>query len=172
MIEENKIYYAKEKRNCNSIKKIVICEDVTDLEYTFILEGINHNYVIDVDFSNNFKIYHIPPEFFYEFHLLKKIELPENIKKIYFNAFYRCSNLETIILHGVEEIESNAFDYCHSIKTIILSKNIKKIKEDAFLGLKYDDIEITCPLQFETYFRNKFPNANFTFCDENNYILK
>ena len=175
MIEEEEILYIMPKKNGCEKRKIVICEDVDDLDE--INEDISEysNSIEEVDFTKNNIISTIPEYFFFNFKQLTKIELPENIKIIEKNAFDDCESLETIIFHGVEEIERESFFNCSNLKTIILSNNIKKIDKNAF---HYDNeinkypFLITCPLHFESYFKSFYPNAIFTFCDENNYILK
>ncbi|MBQ7537603.1 MAG: leucine-rich repeat protein [Treponema sp.] len=51
------------------------------------------------------------------------------------NSFYRCSNLEGIILpNTLEKIGSRAFSGCTSLKTIIVPDSVTSIGSDAFSG--------------------------------------
>ena len=120
------------------------------------------NTVDTIDFSNCI-LEEIQPYLFLNFKKLKSIELPENIKILKSGSFYMCESLESIILHGIEEIQDEVFYSCNNIKYIYISDSIKKIHNWTFNGNKNTDVKIICPERFENYFHNKFPHAEFIY---------
>ena len=95
---------------------------------------------------------------------LKKVVIPNHVRKIEDFAFYECSNLRSvfiggsvkvigirafsycysleqlILLNGVEEIHESAFSWCHLLRSIVIPASLKKIDDSAFescLNLEY-----------------------------------
>ena len=66
---------------------------------------------------------------------LESITLPNSLRKIGEDAFYKCSKLKRVVIpDGVLEIGSSAFSLCTSLEEIILPESVKKIAESAFWG--------------------------------------
>lgn len=65
---------------------------------------------------------------------LKKVNLPDSITTIGYNAFYGCANLESISGKSVVTIKSSAFSNCKSLKTVNLGDNITSMGQSAFSG--------------------------------------
>lgn len=78
-------------------------------------------------------------DFFFFYGGLKKIVLPDSLKRIGKYAFEGCNELEKINLpEGLEEIEEGTFLYCYSLKSIVLPDSLKRIGKSAFM---YDELE-------------------------------
>ena len=92
----------------------------------------------------------------------------ENVEIIRNNAFYECTSLESILLKNIKKIHNNAFLKCNSLKKIEIGKFIQKIDKNAFDGHE-NEIEITCPIKFYSYFLKRFPNAKI---NQNEYLIK
>ena len=172
LILTNKI---KIKNNIlNKVKKIVIDKSFQGIWYNNIFENDKRTYDLinleDVDFSNyTFDIMY--DNSFNNCKKLKSIELPKTIKILKINCFVCCEQLESVILHGVENIYSFAFGGCISLKYFFISDEIKKIGETAFHGIpKEQEITIICPDRFYNYFKERFPNASIN--ENNGYVLK
>ena len=70
---------------------------------------------------------------FYGCKNLKKIEIPEGVKRIPAYAFHACDYLEKVILpQTVATIEDNTFYECSRLKEIILPENATTIGAEAF----------------------------------------
>ena len=68
-----------------------------------------------------------------EYRMASHIIIPNSVKKIQGDAFYQCSNLESIeISDSVEEIEYSAFAECIALKSIIIPDNVKIIEAYTF----------------------------------------
>ena len=66
---------------------------------------------------------------------IKSVVIPESVTNICWQAFYGCTNLESIsISHNVIEIGRSAFGGCRSLKSIIIPDGVKKIGDFAFKG--------------------------------------
>lgn len=73
-----------------------------------------------------------------------KIYLPDNIKIIGTDAFYKCKYAQLYLPSKIEEIEAGAFSGCKSVN-MLNTPNLRKIGESAFLGTtieKWTDSEI------------------------------
>ena len=57
---------------------------------------------------------------------LKKITIPEGIKKTYMCFFLNCSNLRTVEFQGVTEIAANTFMQCTAVRELILPSSLTK----------------------------------------------
>ena len=78
------------------------------------------------------KPFDILPSFGYN-HNLISIEIPEGVKRIDKKQFYKCSNLNNIVIpNGLEEIGDSAF-YCTAIRNVVLPESVVKIYADAFV---------------------------------------
>ena len=85
---------------------------------------------------------------FYLNSYIKKVTLPDTVKEIGAEAFYKCSSLEEIVAKGVETVDTYAFYYCEALKNIPESQNIKYIGSYAFA---YTELEaLTLPKTLET----------------------
>lgn len=64
---------------------------------------------------------------------LKRVTIPNTVKKIGYNAFDSCVNLEAITIpDGVTEIEDCAFANCNKLKEVIIPDSVKIIGKNAF----------------------------------------
>ena len=168
-------YETKIKNNIlNKIKKIIIDKSLKGIWFNNIFENKNKRtyHLInleEVDFSNyTFDIMY--NETFMDCKKIKSIELPATIKILEWCCFSNCEKLESVILHGVEEINSFAFGECISLKYLFISDEIKQIHEDAFNGIpKEQEIKIIGPDRFYDYFKERFSNANI---NKNEFVLK
>ena len=57
---------------------------------------------------------------------LKKITIPEGVKKTYMRFFLNCSNLRTVEFQGVTEIAANTFMQCTAVRELILPSSLTK----------------------------------------------
>lgn len=72
---------------------------------------------------------------------VKKLQLPESLKRIERYAFCSCDNLTSVkIPDGVERIDAFAFSGCRNLKEIILPESLKRIRNSCF----YDDDSLEC----------------------------
>jgi|GEM_PF-6441275 len=99
---------------------------------------------------------------------VKKVTLPESLKKIEGYTFYQASALEEVIMKdGVTFIGIGAFYECSSLEYIDLPQTVEYIGTDAFRqsGIK----EITIPGKVDTIFYNTFDCCysleTVTICD-------
>lgn len=111
-------------------------------EYNWAIPGDGHYYYMDPKEDEKLN-----------FDGLKKITLPEKLKKIGEGAFTKCILLEEINFSktALEEIGDRAFDDCPSLKTLTLNEKVKTIGEEAFDG---------CPL---TNVTNEDPEGEKAF---------
>ncbi|MDE5871969.1 MAG: leucine-rich repeat domain-containing protein, partial [Muribaculaceae bacterium] len=64
---------------------------------------------------------------------LRKVTLPEGLKKIGFQAFSECSGLEEINFPStLEDIGSNSFTYCANLDGLVFPAGLKHIGHNAF----------------------------------------
>lgn len=73
----------------------------------------------------------VPEECFYGCESLAVSDVPDNVKKICAGAFEGCVSLESVIMNGVCEIESNSFKFCESLKYVEI-KNAEVVSDRAF----------------------------------------
>ena len=158
----------------NYIKKIIIGNTLKEIGfYSFYGAKL----IKEVNFIGTI-LNKIPEQTFAHCYSLENIELPENIKIIRVNSFRSCSKLKSIILHGVEIIEKHAFIDCDALEYIEISDNLKKIDNEAFKYFNIPNkkinrnIKIKCNSSFEKYFRNIFTNPEFSFNDDNSFVIK
>lgn len=60
------------------------------------------------------------------------VRLPSTITSISSGIFRSCTNLETVVINGLESIPTNAFYGCSSLTTVTLSNNLNTINSQAF----------------------------------------
>jgi hypothetical protein len=66
---------------------------------------------------------------------VKKVFLPDSVKRIADSAFYNCGSLEEAILpKGVQTIGGNAFEYCKLLEKVTLPEGLTTIGYRAFHG--------------------------------------
>lgn len=93
--------------------------DRTDIEEIVIAEGAG--------------ITEIPDYAFLGCSSLRKVTLPEGLKKIGFQAFSECSALEEINFPStLEDIGSNSFTYCGKLDNLVFPSALKHIGHNAF----------------------------------------
>lgn len=64
---------------------------------------------------------------------LKSIDIPDNVKEIEFDAFFRCENLERATIgKGVTAVGYRLFYGCTNLKEVILSENVPEIEGQMF----------------------------------------
>lgn len=64
------------------------------------------------------------------------VTLPDSIRSIGYQAFYRCDNLKSITLpESLEYISREAFVYCKSLTSVTFPAKLKFLGEDAFRGV-------------------------------------
>lgn len=64
---------------------------------------------------------------------LKRITVPQTVKKIESDAFFMCSALEWVTFYeGLEEIGEDAFNGCQSLKTVVVPASLKVCPQSAF----------------------------------------
>ena len=87
----------------------------------------------EVVFEDGCGVTEIPDYAFLGCTSLKRIKLPEGLKKIGFQAFSECSGLETVIVpESLEDIGSNAFAYCARLKDMRFPDGLRHIGHNAF----------------------------------------
>lgn len=89
-------------------------------------------YASDIDPLEN--LTEIPPFFLSEAKELIEVTVPSHIKVVGANAFYTCSNLETVTIEeGVEIIQDSAFGNCAKLHSIHLPTSLKSIGGGVFI---------------------------------------
>ena len=136
-VSKDGIYKIKSKNkevkligNINNIKTLILNEYT---EGIVNINGIKNLEKIVFDDSSN-KINSKVSSFN---HKIKEVILPKDLKCIEFEAFYHCSNLETINFNSkLETICGYSFCGCSSIKTLDFSKvdNLRDIEPYAFVN--------------------------------------
>ena len=67
--------------------------------------------------------------------LRKEFVIPDTVRTIGRNAFFGCSNLNSVtISDGVERIDKGAFAYCTGLKKLEVGRNVANIENWAFYG--------------------------------------
>lgn len=68
---------------------------------------------------------------------LSTFTVPDNIKQIQMEAFYRCDLLvDVLLVAGLEAIGVQAFGQCENLKNIHIPRTVQEIDEEAFDGCK------------------------------------
>lgn len=108
-------------------EKIVIDGPIAEGEFMDRVE------IDEVVFADGCGITVIPDYAFIGCTSLRKVTLPQGLKKIGFQAFSECSSLEEIIMPAsLEDIGSNSFTYCSSLDNIHFPDKLKHIGHNAF----------------------------------------
>ena len=64
---------------------------------------------------------------------LVNIEIPSNVKRIYWGAFRQCEYLEKVVIKsGVESIGDCAFEFCANLKIVQIPQTVTQIDTNAF----------------------------------------
>lgn len=130
-------------------RKILISSTVFFVELWFSIHMLGSRIIIDgpisqmefmdridieeVEFSADCNVTEIPDYAFLGCTSLKKVSLPEGLKKIGFQSFSECNSLEEINLPvSLEDIGSNAFTYCSSLDNLKFPDSLKHIGHNAF----------------------------------------
>lgn len=91
---------------------------------------------VDIDevvFEDDCGIIEIPDYAFLGCTSLRKVRLPEGLKKIGFQAFSECSSLEYINFpNSLEDIGSNSFTYCELLNNLQFPNGLIHIGHNAF----------------------------------------
>ena len=91
---------------------------------------------------------------------IRKVILPEGIRRIGRNAFENCTALEKVVLpDSIEEIGFGAFRGCGCLKEIRIPAGLKQLSSDTFkncIALK----EMTLPASLETVDGSPFSGCN------------
>ena len=150
------------------LKKLIIGNTFEEIREGAFYECSN---LEEIDFSNTI-LKEISEQCFAFCSSLKSIHLPSTIKPIGALAFANCTNLETVILDGINQIKRNAFCGCHNLKEFVFYEDIEEDLEEnnIFDGISENQkIKITCPEKCVNYFKNLFPKSEI---NENSYVLK
>lgn len=112
---------------CINAEKLVIKGPISEKEF---MDRID---IEEVIFENDCGIIEIPDYSFLGCSGLRKVTLPDGLKKIGFQAFSECSSLQSINLpDSVEDIGSNAFAYCEKLENVIFPEKLIHIGHNAF----------------------------------------
>lgn len=64
---------------------------------------------------------------------IREITIPETVTQLSGSAFYRCNNLERVVIKApVTKIEMNTFAKCFNLKSVVLPNTIREIDSYAF----------------------------------------
>ncbi len=108
-------------------EKIVISAPIKEGEY------IDRTDIDEVEIVSGRGITEIPDYAFLGCSSLKRVSLPEGLKKIGFQAFSECDSLESINFpSSLEDIGSNSFTYCASLDNLKFPVGLKHIGHNAF----------------------------------------
>lgn len=90
---------------------------------------------------------------------LQKIEIPDTIEVIGYNAFRNCTSLKYLLLpSSVEVLDSNAFFNCTSLRAIYVPESLREIGKNVFC--KCSSLVI---IAFPSDFRHRIWNINTFF---------
>lgn len=108
-------------------QKIVISSPIVEKEF------LDRSDIEEVVFEDGCGITEIPDYAFLGCSSLKRVTLPEGLKKIGFQAFSECSSLEYINLpNSLEDIGSNSFTYCEKLNNVHFPQGLVHIGHNAF----------------------------------------
>ena len=106
--------------------------------YLFVDSLDGHCYLFNKDGNEADikKLKKIDIEMFFNLNI-KSIIIPDSVKSIGDNAFYKCKNLKSIIIpDSVKKIKNNVFENCINLKSIIIPDSVKSIGKCAFYYCK------------------------------------
>lgn len=113
------------------IKKLILGKELTYLpQYCFSFGKIE-----EIVFSKDAKIKAIDSGCFMRCEGLKHLDIPNSVNKIHSQAFFNCSDLESISLPDLDYLGDRAFKYCKNLSKVLF-KNIfpvDKFKKRSFL---------------------------------------
>lgn len=144
---DRKIVYSEHFNDVNALR---ICKKIIEMEYgpNFIpiynshrtrnflnltpinFDSFKTSFISEIDFKYT-SITKLPDRLFKN-SWYRKVILPQNLKKIPLECFYKANIREIVINNKCECIETNAFSYCIQLGMIIIPENIKQIKFKAF----------------------------------------
>ncbi len=108
-------------------ESIVISSPIKEGEY------VDRTDIEEVEIAEGCGITEIPDYAFLGCSSLKRVYLPEGLKKIGFQAFSECESLESINFPStLEDIGSNSFTYCSSLDNLQFPEGLKHIGHNAF----------------------------------------
>ncbi|MCQ2975830.1 MAG: leucine-rich repeat domain-containing protein [Bacteroidales bacterium] len=130
----------------------VTLNDVTDKNFDDISDVLRHSYcnLINIVIQENPKFTRIPDNWIFENDILKNFNLrslviPSTVKYIGENAFYKCLNLENLLLSDNKNkkliLGKLAFNQCESLKNINFLDRLEIIPNSVFLGC--ESLELT-----------------------------
>lgn len=97
------------------------------------LQFVDREDIVEVVFADGCGIVEIPDYAFLGCSRLRKVVLPNGIKKIGFQAFCGCSSLESVVFpSSLEDIGSNAFVNCSALDSVSFPDGLKHIGHNAF----------------------------------------
>lgn len=127
--------------------------------YSFNYSEEYPKYIEIPEFLNGKKVTILDSRLFANKEKIKKVFLPQSIKKIGDGAFFKCKNLNYVnIPDGVETIVRNTFYGTSSLSSINLPSSIKKIEEGAFDSGGLYSVEV--PGSIQKIEKNSFSNMS------------
>ena len=120
--------------NCSSLKKISFPSTLKKFSGSY-MTGLfgDCTELEEVSFAKNTKITEIPANTFRGCTSLKKVTLPNKIKRINKCAFYECNELQTINFpNTLEVLEEYAFKNCFKLTNIKIGSKITELGKSAF----------------------------------------
>ncbi|MBO7300034.1 MAG: fimbrillin family protein [Tidjanibacter sp.] len=139
-------------KDFTKIKYVKINGDINYLDFDFMREemtsltGVNlQNCTISGDpDSKDFAPNTIPHRAFYDKTMLQYFIYPQNITRIGYYAFYKCTGLrgEHSIPNSVLCVGDSAFEGCHNISNFNLPRNLEIIEQFAFRGCGISQLTI------------------------------
>lgn len=108
-------------------EKIVLKGPISEKEF------VDRDDVEEIFFENGCGVTEIPDYAFMGCGNLRKVTLPDGLKKIGFQAFSECASLESVNFpSSLEDIGSNAFSYCSKLDGLQFPLGLKHIGHNAF----------------------------------------
>ena len=124
-------------RECD-VTKVWLPDGIKEINYTAFENCSNLEYV-----RLPAKLEKIGIRAFCNCSTLTSLDLPSSLKEIGNRAFWNCYALANITLpDNIETLEDGVFYNCNSITSIHIPKALTVIPKEAFLGCKFDVVEI------------------------------
>ena len=143
----------------HAIHEVILKSNVKEVERNSFFNCIH---LKKVDFSEAVMIDVIQSNTFLGCFSLQKIDIPSHINRIEEFAFYGCSSLKSVQMHGVQSIGMRAFGNCYALEDIEISESIREIDDTAFYSIPKENIlYVKVPDSFRGYFLSRFPNTRF-----------
>ena len=174
----------------NDVSSLKICKKIDEMEYGPNFIPIYKSYrtrtFLNLTLTNfdSFKISHLSeidfkytsltklPDRLFKHSLCRKVILPQNLKKIPLECFYKSKICEVIINNKCECIETNAFSYCIQLVMIIIPENVEKIKFKAFYNSSLLKVifthkeKSTITFYKDSFIMSSLRKINFTFINK------